>query len=243
MSFLGQVASWLTSGSHWSGPNGIPIRLAQHLELTALVVATAAVVGIGLGIVLGHSGRGGLAVINLANIGRAVPTLALLILFVLQFSIGILPAYLSLVALAIPPVLTNSYTGVRSVDPQVTQAARAMGMTPRQVVVRVELPIAVPLIMAGLRTTAVEVVATATLAGYVAYGGLGRYIIDGLATQDQVQLFSGAVLVAALAGLVDLVFSRVQRALTSPGLRKPGRFRRWNRGRNWTQSVPVVEAG
>ncbi|MHB1487084.1 MAG: ABC transporter permease, partial [Acidimicrobiales bacterium] len=154
-------------------------------------------------------------------------------------SIGILPAYLALVALAIPPVLTNSYTGVRAVDKQVVEAARAMGMTGRQVLVRVELPNAVGLIMAGLRTTAVEVVATATLAAYVAFGGLGRYIIDGLATQDQVQLFCGAVMVAILAGVVDVAFALVQRALTPAGLKRPAP----RRGRAWIDQTPAVEPG
>ena len=239
MAFLGHVLGWLTSGAHWHGANGIPLRLAQHLELTGLVVGSAAAAGITVGVVLGHFHRGGLAVISVANIGRAVPTLALLILFVLKFSIGILPAYLALVALAIPPVLTNSYTGVRSVDPEVVEAARAMGMTGGQILLRVELPNAVGLIMAGLRTTAVEVVATATLAAYVAFGGLGRYIIDGLATQDQVQLFSGAVLVAVLAGLVDATFALVQRSLTPAGLRSRGRQRR----RSWVDQTPAIEAG
>lgn len=237
MAFLGHVLTWLTSGAHWHGANSIPTRLAQHLELTGLVVASAALVGISLGVLLGHTKRGGLVVISVANIGRAVPTLALLILFVLRFSIGILPAYLALVALAIPPVLTNSYTGVRGVDKQVVEAARAMGMTGRQVLVRVELPNAMGLIMAGLRTTAVEVVATATLAAYVAFGGLGRYIIDGLATQDQVQLFSGAVLVALLAGVVDLVFALVQRGLTPVGLRR----RPPTRGRARIDQTPALE--
>jgi osmoprotectant transport system permease protein len=136
------------------------------------------------------------------------------------FGIGGKPAYIALVALAVPPIVTNSYTGIRQVDPDVREAARGMGMTGASILRRVELPMAVPLIMAGVRTAGVQVVATATLAAVVAWGGLGRYIIDGLAQRDMVQVFSGALIVAVVSMLTEIALGGVQRVLTPSGIRQ-----------------------
>ena len=179
--------------------------------------------GVGLGAVLGHTGKGSFVVVNAANAARAVPSLALLTLIAIQPAIvrlqegGFLAASITMFALAVPPILTNTYVGVRDVDPSVRSAALAMGMTGRQLLRQVELPLALPLVMAGVRTAAVEVVATATLAAYVGISDLGTYIFTGLATQNDVETFSGALMVAALALAVDLVL-----AFAARGLRRPG---------------------
>jgi osmoprotectant transport system permease protein len=142
------------------------------------------------------------------------------------FGIGAKPAYIALVALAIPPIVTNAYTGIRQVDPDVVEAARGMGMREQRILVGVELPVAMPLVMAGIRTAGVQVVATATLAAVVAWGGLGRYIVDGLAQKDTVQVFSGALIVAVLSMAAELGLALLQRALTPAGLRLPRRHER-----------------
>ncbi len=187
----------------------------------------AIIVGVGAGALLGHSGRGSFAVVNAANAARAVPSFALLTLIAIQPAIvrlqegGFLAAVVTMFALAVPPILTNAYVGVRDIDPAVRSAALAMGMTPGQLLRQVELPLALPLVMAGIRTASVEVVATATLAAYVGVSDLGTYIFTGLATRNDVQTFSGALTVAVLALAVDLVLSSAARGLTPVGLRSP----------------------
>jgi osmoprotectant transport system permease protein len=222
--FLSRVAHWITTAANWHGPDGILARLGHQAELSAAVVAAAAVLGIGVGLILGHMGRGNLVAINTANALRAIPSLALLTLFAIAPAVGLrdsgfLASFLALVPLALPPILTNTYTAVRAVDPDVRQAGVGMGMTGRQVLVRVEAPLALPLVMAGLRTAAVEVVATATLAAYVSFNDLGGYIFAGLSTRNSVETFSGALLVACVAALADLLLATAQLVLTPKGLR------------------------
>jgi osmoprotectant transport system permease protein len=227
-SFLSDVWSFLSSSVNWSGPEGIPTLLLEHVQLTAVSVVLAAAFAIPIGMTLGHLRKGGAVAINVANVGRALPALALLILGVQWFGIaepsGILeplrsiPAFLAMFALAVPPMLANAYVAVASIDDEIREAARGMGMNGGQVLRRVELPMALPLIMAGVRTAAVAVVATATLAAYVDAGGLGRYIVDGFAVQDNVKVFVGGLLVALLAIAVELSLAFVQRRLVSPGL-------------------------
>jgi osmoprotectant transport system permease protein len=219
VSFIGQVLQWFLDGSHWQGDFGIPNRLFEHLYMSAASLAVAALVALPIGITIGHIGRGGNLAINVSNIGRAVPSFALLVLAVQLLGIGFWPAFVALVALGIPPMVTNSYIGMREVDADVREAAKGMGMRPRAVLWRVELPIAAPLIMAGVRTSAVNIVATATLAALVAWGGLGRFIVDGLAQRDSVQLFAGAVLVALLSIAVEVSLTGLQRITTPIGLR------------------------
>ncbi len=225
MSFLAQVWDWLTSSANWSGSQGIPLLFWNQLTLSVGVVATALVLGGGLGVVLGHTGRGGLVAVNAANAFRAVPTLALLTLLAIQPAIslkwgGFLAAWLALTALAIPPILTNTYVGMREVDADVRDAAKAMGLRGWQVLGRVEAPLALPFVMAGIRTAAIEVVATSTLAAYVSYTDLGTYVIAGLNTGNSVVAFSGALLVAVLAWLVAGVLTVVGRLLTPKPLRQ-----------------------
>jgi len=221
-----QVASWLGDGAHWQGDGGIPHRLVEHLLMSGAAVLTAVAIALPPSLWLGHTGRGGTAAVNVSNAGRAIPSFALLVLgFQLfgrhqLFGLGAIPTYLTLVALAVPPIVTNSYTGIRQVDPDAREAARGMGMTGGQVLARVEAPLALPLVMAGLRTASVQVVATATLAAVVAWGGLGRFIVDGFAQRDNPQLVAGAILVALLSLLTELALGALQRAVTPPGLRR-----------------------
>lgn len=217
-SFIGELLHWYTSPGHWHGSDGIPNRVIQHIGYTLATMAISLVIALPIGIGLGHTGRGGLLAINVANIGRAIPSFGLIILMFLLAGFGLIPALVALVALAIPPIITNSYVGMRSVDPAVRQAAIAVGMTGWQQLFRVELPIALPLVMAGVRTSAVQVVSTATLAAFIGLGGLGRYLIDGLSQHDLVQVVGGAILVAILAVVTEGGLALIQRRLVSQGL-------------------------
>jgi osmoprotectant transport system permease protein len=230
MHFWAQVFDWFTTSANWSGSQGIPQLFWHQLELSAVVVGTALALGGGLGVILGHTGRGGLVAVNAANAFRAVPTLALLTLLAIQPAIslkwnGFLASWLALTALAIPPVLTNTYVGMREVDADVRDAAKAMGLTGSQVLRRVEAPLAAPFVMAGVRTAAIEVVATSTLAAYVSFTDLGTYVISGLNTNNTVVAFSGAILVAVMAGMVAGVLGLLTRALTPLPLRRRRRSR------------------
>jgi len=237
VSFLAEVVQWFTTAAHWQGTNGIPHRLSEHLFMSAAAMVAAGAVALPAGILLGHANRLGGLIINLANVGRAIPSFAILVVAVQIVGIGALPAFCALVALAVPPMVTNSFVAIRDVDPDVRESARGMGMNGRQVLGRVELPIAVPLVMAGVRTAAVEVVATATIAALVAWGGLGRYVIDGLAQRDFVQVFAGAVLVAALAVLTEVVLAGVQRLLVPAGLR----LQVSDKNETFVATAPVVD--
>jgi len=228
--FFSEVFNWFTDPANWTGPNGIPELFVRQAVLSVAVVVGALVIGGGLGVVLGHTGRGGLVAVNAANAARAIPTLALLTLLAIQPSIslkwgGFLAAFLALLILAIPPILTNTYVGMREVDSDVREAARAMGLTGGQLLARVEAPLAVPFVMAGVRTASIEVVATSTLAAYVSYTDLGTYVISGLNTNDSVEAFCGAVLVTVLAAIVAFGLGGLQRALTPEPMRRRVRSR------------------
>jgi osmoprotectant transport system permease protein len=224
VSFLLEVLAWLTAPEHWVGSDGIPNRIGEHLLLSSLTVVVAVLIALPLGVLFGHTGRGGFLAINIANLGRALPSLALLALMLpvalsLKLGLGFWPTFFALVPLGIPPIMTNSYVAVRGVDRDVVEAARGMGFRERQVLSRVELPIAAPLIIAGIRNSAVAIVATATLGALVAGGGLGRYIVDGLARQEYPRLFVGALLVALLCIIVELAFGVFERVAISAGLK------------------------
>jgi osmoprotectant transport system permease protein len=213
------LIKWFEDPSHWNGPDGIPTRLLEHIQLSAESVAIGAAIALPIGIVLGHYGRLGNVAINLSNVGRALPSFGILVIAFQIFGLGDLPIILSLTALAIPPMVTNSYVGLREVDPDIKDAARGMGYRELAQLLRVELPLAVPLVMAGIRTSAVQVVATATLAALIAGGGFGRYIIDGLAQFNYDKLFAGAVLVALLALATEFSLAGLERLLTPRGIR------------------------
>lgn len=219
MSILVSVIEWFTNPAHWTGSDGIPTRLVQHLQLSAESVLIGAVIALPIGIVLGHYGRFGTAAMNISNVGRAIPSFALLALSFQIFGLGDAPIIISLTALAIPPMVTNSYVAMREVDPDLKEAARGMGYRELAQVLWVELPLAVPLVMAGIRTSAVQVVATATLAALIAGGGFGRYIIDGLAQFDYTKLVAGAILVALLALATEAGLAAVERLLVPRGIR------------------------
>jgi osmoprotectant transport system permease protein len=222
LNVVNEVIAWLTDPAQWSGPEGIPVRTLQHLGYSLLATAIAAAIALPVGVLIGHTGRGAVFAVNLTNLGRAIPTLGIIILVFILAGFGIVPVLVALTALAVPPIVTNSYVGVRSVDPEVREAAEGMGMRGRQVLWRVELPVAMPLIMAGIRTSTVQVVATATLAAYVGLGGLGRYLIDGFSQRDLPQVVGGAILVAVLALLIELALGRLQTLVVSRGLAERG---------------------
>jgi osmoprotectant transport system permease protein len=219
MSILTQVIQWFTDPAHWQGADGIPTRLLEHVQLSAESVALGALIALPIGIGLGHFGVFGNLAIGVSNIGRAVPSFAILVIAFQAFGLGNAPILLALTALAVPPMVTNSYVALREVDPDVKDAARGMGYRRRAQLWRVELPLAVPLIMAGVRTSAVQVVATAALAALIAGGGFGRYIIDGLAQQDYAKEFAGALLVAVLALATEVSLWALEQALIPRGIR------------------------
>jgi len=219
VSILAKVIAWFADPAHWQGQDGIPTRLVEHLQLSAESVALGALIALPIGIGLGHLGIFGNLAIGVSNVGRAVPSFAILVIAFQVFGLGDTPIILALTALAIPPMVTNSYVALREVDPDIKDAARGMGYRQLAQLVRVELPLAVPLIMAGVRTSAVQVVATAALAALIAGGGFGRYIIDGLAQQDYAKEFAGAVLVAVLALATEMTLWGVEQLLVPRGIR------------------------
>lgn len=220
MELIGEVGAWFTDPANWSGSNGIPTRLVEHLRLSAASMLVAMLIALPIGLLIGHTGRGGLVAVGIANLGRAVPSYALLLVFLPFFGLGDATAFPALVLLAIPPILVNAWTGLREVDRDLVEAARGMGMTELQLLLRVELPAAAPVIVAGLRIAAVAVVATATLAALVAGGGLGRYIADGFGLRREDRLVAGAILVALLALVVERTFTFVERRALLPGDRR-----------------------
>lgn len=228
--FFSQVANWFSEPGRWEGSAGIPARALEHITMSLVVVVIATMIALPIGLYIGHKRRFEFAVVSIANLGRAIPSFGLLLLFVqffgvqLDYPTALRPGILSvLTLLAIPPILTNTYVGVQAVDRDTLEAARGMGLREGQILRQIEVPLAATLIVAGLRTAAVQVVATATLAAVPAGGGLGRFIVDGFAVGDDPQIFSGAALVAVLAILTELGFAALQRAVTPRTSRKPAR--------------------
>ncbi|HEX7134104.1 MAG TPA: ABC transporter permease [Iamia sp.] len=232
---LVQTFDYLRDQANWRGNSGITVRLMEHIQISFVAVIAAILVAVPISLWLGHKRRFGLLVINVSNVGRALPSFAILVvgnqLLGLDEKpvIGLISVFIALVALAVPPIVTNTYVGISEVSDDVRDAARGMGLSEGQILRRVEIPLAVPLIMAGIRTTAVQVVATTTIAAQLGAGGLGRFIIDGFATRSTggfVKVIVGALLVALLALATELVLGLVQRALTPKGLRAERRARR-----------------
>lgn len=212
MDLLREAIGWLTDPANWTGANGVVARTLEHLQLTVVSVLLACAVALPVALWLGHVGRGGTVAINISNVGRAVPTYAVLVLlFLTPLRLSIWTTIIALVLFAIPPILTNAYVGMRAVERDAVDAARGMGMGGLQLLRKVELPLAVPLIMNGIRLAAVQVVATATIAAFVAGPGLGRIITNGFGRQDYAQMVAGAILVAVLALLVEGVMELVLR--------------------------------
>lgn len=198
--------SHLLDPANWAGPDGITAHLLQHLAYAGSALAVAFVIAFPLGVVIGHTGRGAAVVGGLANATRAIPTLGLLVLVVTLMGTGLVPVVIALAILAIPPILLGTVAGFAEADGAAVMAAEAMGMTDGQVVAKVELPLAMPLIVSGVRSAALQVIATATVAAMAAAGGLGRLVIDGQKRRGGYpEMFTGAILVMALAIAVDLL--------------------------------------
>lgn len=246
MDFVSSGVAWLLDPANWSGADGIPARLAEHVAISGASVLVACLIAVPIGLWIGHTGRHAFVAINLANIGRAVPSYAVMAIILPlslsispEYGLALIPTFLAMTLLAIPPVLVNTYAALREVDRDLIEAARGMGMREREVLRNLEIPIGLPIIVGGIRTAAVQVVATATLGAVFGLGGLGRYLIDGIARRDLDRLFAGVVLVAGLALVTELVLALLQRRLTSAGLRAPARGARPFRQLAQTPQAPV----
>jgi osmoprotectant transport system permease protein len=224
VSFFSDAFSWLTTSEHWSGGDGIVHRLWEHLQYSALALAIAMLIALPIGLWIGHTGRGTSVAFSLSGAARALPTLGVLVLLFKVKPLALWPAVVALVILAVPPMLANAAAGIGGVDPSIRDAAKGMGMTGWQSLRRVEVPVGLPLILAGIRSASSQVIATATIAAYGALGGLGRFILDGYSTQDYGEVYGGAVLVALFALVSEGLFALLQRVAT-PRL-TPGRRRR-----------------
>jgi osmoprotectant transport system permease protein len=214
-----QVLAWFADAAHWRGAGGVGVRIAEHLYYTAVTVLIASVVAVPLGLLVGHTARGGVLLVGLANAMRALPTLGLLTFLFLLFRSQGVSTVVALVVLAVPPVLAGAYAGVQSVEAGVIDAARGMGMTSAQRLFQVELPGALPLLLGGLRSAVLQVVATTTVAAYLGLGGLGRLLLDGLRSGDYPQMVAGALLTAGLAVVLDLLLAGVQQLAVPTGVR------------------------
>lgn len=251
---MGEIVDFFLNPANWTGQTGIPNRLFEHLVISGIAIFVATLVGLPLGLYIGHTGRGANLAINLANIGRAVPSYAILVM-VLPVTLALapvlgyppalglnpLPILISMTLLAIPPILVNAYAGLRSVDRELIEAARGMGMRERQILRNTELPLASPVIIGGFRTATLSVIATATIGAILSGGGLGRFIFDGLnqGLAGRASIYAGAILVTVLAVAVDLLLALVQRRLTPVALRKA----RKAPSRGWTETAEVPQAG
>lgn len=228
MNLLGEVVEWFADPDSWQGRRGIIHQLYEHVRMSGIAVLAACLIALPPSVWLGHRRRFGTAAVNVSNAGRAIPSFALLVIGTQQLGlleypvVGSVTTFIALVALAIPPLVTNAYVAVAEVPDDLRDAAQGMGMTDREVLQRIELPLAAPLIMAGVRTAAVQVVATATIAAFVGADGLGRFIIDGFAVRDQTEVFAGALLVAVLSLATEAVLALVQSLVTPRGLRRSG---------------------
>jgi osmoprotectant transport system permease protein len=227
---VGVIFDYLGNGANWSGSDGVPARVLEHLQYTFLALAFVCLIALPLGLYVGHTGRGSVAIAGTANALRALPDFGLLVYVVLLISgklpadlAYLLPSVIVLVILGIPAVLSATYAGIQNVDRAARDAAQGMGMTGSQVLWRVEVPNALPLILSGVRSSMLQIVATATIAAYVSLGGLGRFILDGQSQRDYSQMAAGAVLVGLLAIVLDLLVAGIQRLVVSPGV--TGRFR------------------
>lgn len=248
---IGDVLGWLTDPAHWQSTpfdTGILGQLGAHVKFSSIALAIALVIALPLGLLIGHTGRA-TWLVTLANAVRALPSVGVLVLLVViiaphfygRTNTGyLIPTEIVLVLLAVPAILSNTYAGVQNVDPAARDAAFGMGMTGKQVLLRVELPNSLPLIFSGFRSATLQVIATATIASYVTLGGLGRFIYDGLAQQDFPQMISGGLLVAALALVTDLVLSVIQRYTVSRGI--TGRTRRQGKGNADSRVAALTEA-
>jgi osmoprotectant transport system permease protein len=218
MNLLVEGFLWIFDPAHATGPDGVLTRLGQHLAISFLVLVIASVIAIPLGYLIGHTGRGRGLTIALTGGFRALPTLGLIIILALWLGIGLGAPVIALIVLAVPPILAGAYSGFEAVDRMTVDAARAIGMTEWQIVGKVEIPLGLPLLMGGLRSGMLQIIATATLADYVGAGGLGHFIFLGLKTQDYPQMLAGSILVIALALVSEGIFAILQRLVVPRGV-------------------------
>jgi osmoprotectant transport system permease protein len=226
MTFVDDTLTWLTNPANWTGPTGIPNRLFEHMALSGVSLAIAIAIALPVGMYIGHTGRGATLAINSANLWRALPSLAVIAIVLPitaaldpQLGFKVYPTAVAMIVLAVPPMLVNTFTGLHEVDRDLVEAGRGQGFSEMQLLRKVELPLAVPVIVTGVRSATVQVVATATLGAIFGFGGLGRYLVDGLARFDTGMLFGGALLVAALVVVADMGFAGLQHTLTPRSLR------------------------
>jgi len=228
VNLLEQTAAWLTDPINWSGSAGIPTRLVEHLAVSLAALLLTVAIALPIGLVVGHTRRGAGFTVNFANLGRALPTLAVITL-VLPFTVlidpqlgfKVYPTIVALVVLGIPPILVNTYVGISGVDPELVESARGMGLRERQILSQVEIPVALPALAGGIRSAASQIVATATLGAIFGGVGLGRYLVEGIAQNDNGKIFGGVTLVALLCLATEAAFALLQRRATSPGLAQP----------------------
>ncbi|KPG88887.1 ABC transporter permease [Frigoribacterium sp. RIT-PI-h] len=218
MNFFVEAFAWLADPAHWAGADGIPTRLGQHLWYSALSVVIASVIAIPVGYLIGHTGRGRSIAVSISGGARALPSFGVITLIALSVGIGLTAPIISFVILAIPSVLAGAYSGFEAVDRKTVDAARAVGMTEWQIMAKVEMPLGLPLLIGGIRSAVLQVVATATLATFVGAGGLGSYIITGLRANDYPKMLAGSILVIALAVVLEILFSIVQRLVVPAGV-------------------------
>ncbi len=227
MAIVNETIAWLTDPANWSGPNGIPVRMSEHIVICVVSMAIALAIALPIGLYIGHTGRHTNFAVNSANLWRALPSLAVIAIVLPitaridpEFGFKVYPTIIAMVVLAVPPILVNTYSGLAGVDRDTLEAGRGQGMAETQILRRVELPLSVGVISVGVRSASVQVVATATLGAVFGFGGLGRYLVNGMSQNDQGQIFGGVVLVVALVLVVELGFVILQRRLTSRGLRQ-----------------------
>ncbi|MBC7460981.1 MAG: ABC transporter permease subunit [Thermoleophilia bacterium] len=226
MSLIDDTAAWLTDHANWTGPAGIPTRVEEHLLITIVVLAASVVIALPIGMFIGHTGRGIVLAVAVSGGLRSIPTLGLVTLFGIWLGIGLEAPVIALLVLATPPILTGAYAGFRAVDRDVVDTARAIGMTPWMVVHDVELPLAATSVLNGLRSATLQIVATVTVAAYVADRGLGRYIIEGLRTRQYGEMLGGSVLVILLALLLDALFAGLVHLLRPAHVRAASRLQK-----------------
>lgn len=207
MDILLATVRWLLQPEHWLGDTGILMRLREHIYYVLISIVLSSVIALPLGIALGYWRKGAFIIINLFNIGRAIPSLGLILLCIIVFGFNDIPVFAALVAMSIPPILTNAWVGIYHADRPLCDAATALGMTPWQSLWQLRIPLAAPLIIAGIRTALVQLIATAVVAAYAGLGGLGRFLIDGLGQRDFPQVIAGSLVVSLLAIGSELCFS------------------------------------
>lgn len=194
-------------------------QTVEYLKICGVSIVIAIIIGVVLGALVSRNAVLAFIAVNLSGLLRALPIIAVLIFFVPIFGLGFVPTVIALIVLGIPPILLNTYTGIRGIDPAMIEAAKGMGMTRWQIATRIQAPLVTPLVAAGIRTSAIQIIATATLAAFIGAGGYGDYIVDGLTVFNYTELIVGAASVAVLAILVEVLLSWLQRALTPAGLK------------------------